>query len=65
MIYEKFSYLYPPRPEKAVPRALLGYYEKRGWVAQAKKNGTCNVIAVSPEGKLHCMSRHNDQHKLW
>ncbi len=65
MRYDDFSYLWPPRPETAISRSALKSPLYKGWVAQAKKNGTCNVIAVSPEGVLKCMSRHNDEHKLW
>jgi hypothetical protein len=65
MQYQSFSYLFPPRPEKAIPRNFFGFYERKGWVAQAKKNGTCNVIAVSPDKKLICMNRHNEDQKMW
>jgi len=41
MIFEQFQYLYPPRPEKAVQRPFLGFYQDRGFLAQAKKNGRC------------------------
>lgn len=65
MKYDKFAYLYPPRPEKAVPSNFLGFYRKQGWIAQVKKNGTCNVLFVSPERQITAMSRHNDDHKAW
>lgn len=65
MDYSEFKYLWPPRPEKAIPSNLLGFHKKRGYVAQFKKNGTCSVIAVSPDRKLICMNRHNSEHKLW
>lgn len=65
MIYTKFSYLYPPRPEKAIPSRLFRFYEDRKFVAQAKKNGTCNVIAVSPDRTIHAMTRHAVEHKAW
>lgn len=65
MQYQDYEYLWPPRPEKAIPRAMLPIIERKGWVAQAKKNGTCNVIAVSPEKRLICMNRHKETHKLW
>jgi hypothetical protein len=65
MLYQSFSYLFPPRPEKPVPRDFFGYYEKKGWIGQAKKNGTCNVIAVSPDKTLICMNRHNADHGQW
>lgn len=65
MRYEAYEYLWPPRPEKAVPKAMLKFYEGRGWWATAKKNGTCNVLGVRPDRTLHCMNRHNQTHKLW
>lgn len=65
MRYENQAYLWPPRPDQAIPPTLLSYYENRGYVAQIKKNGTCSVIFVSPDKKVTAMSRHNDQHKAW
>lgn len=65
MRFENYSYLWPPRPEQAIARQLVGFYEKRGWVAQVKMNGTCNVLAVSPDRKIVAMNRHNASHKLW
>lgn len=65
MRYDSFQYLWPPRPEKAFPPALLPTMEKKGWVAQAKKNGACSIIAVSPERQITAMNRHNEAHQLW
>ena len=65
MKYENYQYLWPPRPSKAIPDAQLGWYEKRGWVGQMKKNGTCTVVFVSPDGELTFKTRHNDDHKMW
>ena len=65
MQFASYTYLWPPRPERAIPREMLGFYQKRGWIAQAKMNGTCNVLAVAPDKSLKCMSRHQDEHKLW
>ncbi|MGI9571376.1 MAG: hypothetical protein ACR2PH_16915 [Desulfobulbia bacterium] len=62
--YTKYDYLYPPRPEKKIPASVLGFYEKRGWHAQVKKNGTCNIIFVGPDGVLF-KTRHNDDHRQW
>jgi len=59
------NYYYPPRPENAVMRMSLSAYNNLGWVAQVKKNGTCNLIAVSPYKELFCMTRHAVPHKLW
>jgi hypothetical protein len=65
MKYNQFSYLYPPRPDAAIPPAMLNLYEARGFVAQTKKNGTSNVMAVSPDRKITAMTRHKTDHKLW
>jgi len=63
--YERFKYIYPQRPSNSVPPSLLGFYERKGWVAQIKKNGTNSVIFQSPDGKLNPMGRHNNPHKQW
>lgn len=60
-----FSYLYPPRPAKAIPRDLIITYENMGWIAQIKKNGTCNVIAVKPGKEFIVKNRHAGNHKAW
>lgn len=64
MNYEKYSYVWPPRPEVKIPSAMTNFYDKRGWLAQAKLNGTCTVIFTN--GK-ECIfkTRHNDDHKAW
>lgn len=46
-------FLFPPRPEKAVPSSLINFYENRGWFAQIKKKWHM----------LNCLSgrnRHSD-----
>jgi hypothetical protein len=65
--YEEYQYLYPPRPEHAIPPHMINVYERQGFVAQVKKNGTCSVIAVAPDRSLTCMRRHGPTvpHKLW
>jgi len=65
MRYEGYNYLYPPRPDKAIPDNMLHFYEQRGWVGQMKKNGTCTVVFVSPDGDVTYKTRHNDDHKMW
>lgn len=63
--YKEFKYLYPPRPEFALTYDRIPYYESDGWVGQYKKNGTCTIIAMSPEGEFHAMNRHAENHKAW
>lgn len=65
MNYDNPTYLFPPRAEHAIPPALLGSYERKGWFAQVKKNGTNSVIFVSPSKDVYAMGRNNNQHKQW
>ena len=66
MRYEQYSYLWMPRPDNAVPKAMLASYQAQGWVAQVKLNGTANIMAISPDReKVVAATRHNDAHKMW
>lgn len=68
MNYDAYSYLYPPRPEKKIPRDLLSFYKNRGYWAQVKKNGTCTVI-FARGSEVIFKTRHPDEndgnHTLW
>jgi len=65
MKYDKFTYLYPTRPEQAIVKEMLPHYEAKGWIAQIKKNGQCSIIAISPTKEMIFMNRHNEKHKRW
>jgi hypothetical protein len=65
MIYSNYAFIKPPRAETKVPVTLLPFYEKRGWWAQAKKNGTNSVIFIAPDKQLITKTRHGDDHKAW
>jgi len=65
MKYTTWQYLYPPRPDFAIACAMLNYYEKRGWLAQFKKNGTNTIIGIAPNQTFHAMNRHAANHKAW
>jgi len=65
MRYISFRYLYPPRPETAIAPDFLDWYEKRGWCAQYKKNGTNTIISIDPDKNFIAMNRHNADHKAW
>ena len=59
-------FLWPPRPENAVNKSVMGMYESMGWIAQLKMNGTCTVIEYdSATETLQAWTRHNEAHKLW
>ncbi len=68
MDYTDYSYLYPPRPDTKIPQGMLGFYQKRGYVAQVKKNGTCTVIFANADQVIY-KTRHGDvdngEHKMW
>ena len=65
MLYTADEFLFPPRPERAIPQAMLGFYQKRNWCFQTKKNGTCNVITVFPNKTIKCRQRDGRDHKAW
>lgn len=64
MDYDNYKYLYPPRPENKIPKGLLAFYEKRGYLAQVKKNGTCTVVFAKKD-RVIFKTRHADDHKMW
>lgn len=64
MKYDAYRYLWPPRPEAKVPPGIIRYYQRKGWAAQVKKNGTCTVI-FSHGDEVIFKTRHDDDHKLW
>jgi hypothetical protein len=64
MEYKSFAYLYPPRPENAIPSGFISLYEKRGWVGTVKKNGTCTVIFTNGKDVIF-KTRHESDHKQW
>lgn len=64
MRYHAYRFLWPPRPEKAAPPQLMGFYERQGWIPEVKKNGTCTVIFAKGDHVIF-KTRHNDDHKAW
>jgi hypothetical protein len=63
----EWKFIFPARPEKKIPPALLSFYEQLGWWGQVKKEGTCATIGVDPKGGVHAFTRHRDKplHKAW
>lgn len=59
------TFIEPPRPESCIPASMIAGYEKRGWIAQIKKNGTNTVIFMDTNGKLFPKTRHGEDHKAW
>lgn len=64
MEYSSYQYLYPPRPEHIVPRGAIGFYQKQGYWAQVKKNGT-NTVIFTKGKEVIFKTRHDDNHRQW
>ena len=56
--YEKFRYIYPPRPEINLPSSELVKYDNGLWFGQPKLNGS-NVTIFTNGTELHIYNRHN------
>ncbi|HEC60943.1 MAG TPA: hypothetical protein ENI27_01665 [bacterium] len=61
MRFDEFRYLWPPRPTNAVPSTMLSHYQKKGWYAQYKKNGSLAIIYIDPDGAIEVYNRHQDE----
>ena len=66
--YTEFQNLWVPRPETKIAVPMLGFYERRGFWAQTKKNGTCTLIDAR-RNEIKYKTRHpdvnNGDHRLW
>ena len=45
--YEKFQYIYPPRPEWCIPESELPNYDNNVYIAQPKLNGSNATIYIN------------------
>jgi len=57
MLYNKFTYIYPPRPEVKTSPNELDRYDNGQYVGQPKYNGTC-VVVFTNGVDLHIYNRH-------
>ena len=55
-----FRYIYPPRAETKSPPSGLSTYERMGFIAQPKLNGSCGVLFLDGLGTARLMGRHNN-----
>lgn len=55
--YDKYSYLFPPRPVNTTHFTQLGIYDNGQFIAQPKYNGTCCNVFIS-KTELVVMNRH-------
>ena len=54
-----------PRADNAIHPQMLSSYEKQGWWAQVKMNGTYSVLTVDDGKVVDTMNRHREPHKTW
>lgn len=57
--------MFPPRPKISIPPAVLPDYEKKGYVAQLKFNGTRTLIELKPGGEIKFWTRRREPHKAY
>lgn len=57
--YDSMKYIYPPRPSTVAPPSGLKTYERMGFVAQPKMNGSCAVLFLDGT-TARSMGRHNN-----
>lgn len=60
MKYEKFRYIYPPRPKNAVPPSDIGVWDNGSLLAQLKFNGSnCTIYTNGVDVRVY--NRHNQR----
>jgi hypothetical protein len=58
--YSLFKYIFPPRPQtKGTPTALK-VFERMGYIAQPKLNGSCGVLFLKSNTDVKLMGRHKN-----
>lgn len=67
MRYESFQFRFPPRPgsKSKIAPATLPKYEKDGWWAQIKKNGTGGTLAIDLDRQIIARKRTGERHLAW
>ena len=56
--YNKFAYIYPPRPSNAIPTSEIDSYDNESMFCQIKLNGS-NCVIFTNGIDIHIMNRHN------
>lgn len=64
--YDSGRFITPPLTKRETPPSMLPFWEtEMRWWAEAKKEGTHSLIAVSPDKELTAWTRLGEPHKLW
>ncbi len=59
MKYDKFKYIYPPRPEHKTSPDKLDTYDNGEYIAQPKYNGSCCIVFTNGK-ELAVYNRHHE-----
>lgn len=62
MIYDKYMYLYPPRPVQTTKHTELNKYDDGQYIGQPKYNGDCSLAFIN-ESQQILMNRHKEKLK--
>lgn len=57
------KYIYPPRPESAIPRNGNQIFADLDWIAQFKYNDTRCLIKIKADGRIELWNRHAERIK--
>lgn len=63
--YTEFQYLRNPRTEVKHAPEFLDRFERMGWLAQLKLNGTRSGVYVPPDRQPFAWNRHGEPHRQW
>jgi ATP-dependent DNA ligase len=58
--YNKFRYIYPPRPKNAIPTSELDFWDNGTMIAQIKTNGSNGVIFMNGHD-VYIFNRHGQR----
>ncbi len=57
-MYNSYKYIFPPRPEQAIPGNSLNRFDNQKYIGDPKLNGDCCVVFTNGI-ELHIMNRHS------
>ena len=60
MLYNKYKYIYPPRPKNCIPSEDLTFWDNGTLIGQPKLNGSNTTLYLSPD-KMMIMNRHGQR----
>lgn len=55
------KYIWPPRPDKAIPREATDFLKNSTWIAQLKYNDSRCLIKYLPDGTVELWNRHGER----